>query len=57
MKPNKPIIRTPNADIFAIDLNSSLVGFLSICHTLAHWKKNDFIFSVVAMKEIVFGDF
>ena len=44
IKPAAPIIRTPIAATFAIDLNSEPVGFLKTCHTRFDCKKNDFNF-------------
>lgn len=34
--PSKPMPKIPKAEIFAIDLNSSPLGFLKTCHTLWH---------------------
>ena len=48
--PMTPISKTPIADNLAIFLNSSMLGFLSICHTLEHFAKNNFNFSIAAMK-------
>lgn len=42
--------RTPIADSFAMFLNSSMLGFLNICHTLEHFAKNNLSFSIAAMK-------
>ncbi len=36
--------KIPKADIFAVVSNSFLDGFLSMCHTRLHCKKNDFDF-------------
>ena len=50
--PITPISKTPIAESFAIFLNSSMLGFLRMCQTLEHFAKNDFTFSIAAMKII-----
>src|SRR3989344_5966408 len=41
MNPSSPKSRIPIPDIFEIDLNSSLLGFLRRVQTLLHCTKND----------------
>jgi hypothetical protein len=51
-----PIAKIPSEDIFEIDLNSDMVGFLSICHTLTHFIKNELILVVIAINIVRLQD-
>lgn len=55
--PITPINNIPIADNFEIFLNSCMLGFLKICHTLEHFAKNDFVFSPIAMIMRQIGSF
>ncbi len=47
--PINPMIRIIIADNLEIFLNSCMLGFLKIFHTLEHFAKNDLTFSPTAM--------
>ena len=49
-KPTKPRASMPRAEIFEIFFHSSSEGFLRICQTLMHFKKNVFSLSLIIMK-------
>jgi len=57
--PRTPNAKIPSAETLAIVSNSFLDGFFKTCHTLLHFKKNDFVlvanfFTMINLKEMSF---